>query len=93
MPSCTVDLDLDEELEARLRGLATSRGASLQQVLKEAARSYVEREEAFLRERDEDDARYREYLRTGKAVDHDEVSAWLDSIGTDNPLPPPHRRG
>jgi hypothetical protein len=52
----------------------------------------VEHEEAFERERDEDEARYRHYLQSGEAVDHAAVARWLDSIGTDNPLPPPRRR-
>ncbi len=91
MASGTIDLDLDQDLEQRLRSLAARRGASPQALLQEAAREYVEREEAFERERDEDEVRYQHYLRTGEAVDHDKVAAWLDSIGTDNPLPPPHR--
>ena len=91
MPSDTIDLDLDPDLEQRLLRLAASRGASPAALLREAAQDYVEREEAFERERDEDECRYQLYLRTGEAVDHDEVAAWLDSIGTENPLPPPHR--
>ena len=88
MPSETIDLDPD--LEQRLLRLAASRGTSPAALLREAAQHYVEREEAFGRERDEDEARYQLYLRTGEAVDHSAVTAWLDSIGTGNPLPRPH---
>jgi predicted transcriptional regulator len=92
MSSGTLELDLDEDLERRLLVIAAGRGASPRTLLQQAARDFVEREEAFARERNEDEARYQHYVGTGEAFDHSAVTAWLDSLETDNPLPPPHRQ-
>ncbi len=92
MSSGSIEMDLDQDLERRLRAIAASRGTSPRTLLQQAARDFVEREEAFARERDEDEARYQHFLGTGEAFDHSEVAAWLDSLDTDNPLPPPHRQ-
>jgi predicted transcriptional regulator len=35
------------------------------------------------------EAAYQHYKTTGLHVTHEEVAAWLDSIGTDNELPIP----
>jgi hypothetical protein len=35
------------------------------------------------------DQRWQEFTQTGHAIDHAEVEKWLDSIGTDKPLPCP----
>jgi predicted transcriptional regulator len=88
----TLELDLDQDLARRLRVTAASRGASPRTLLQQAARDFVEREEAFARERDEDEVRYQHYVGTGEAFDHSAVAAWLDSLETDSPLPPPHRQ-
>jgi hypothetical protein len=47
-----------------------------------ATRVSVERQKAVERERDADQTRYR---RIGDAVDRDNVAAWLDGFGTENP--------
>jgi predicted transcriptional regulator len=93
MRNAKTGLRIDPSTMARLHSLAIRRGSSAENLLAEALLPYLAREDAFERERVEDKARYQNYLRTGEAFDHSDVAAWLDSLGTDQPLSPPHRLG
>lgn len=76
-----VPLDLAEKVEAMASRLERSRGW----VVKQALAAWVDLEEE----------RHRMILEgladvdAGRVIDHESMRAWADSLGTDNPLPPP----
>jgi len=77
-----VPLDLAEKVEAMAARLERSRGW----VVKQALAAWVDLEEE----------RHRMILEgladvdAGRLIHHEAVRAWADSLGTDNPLPPPN---
>lgn len=83
-------LKLDEDTHRRLQALGKLRDRSPQWLMRAAVLEYLEREETYERERQEDQERWERYLLSGEAVGHDEVAEWLDSIGTDSERPCPH---
>lgn len=88
----TVAIELDQQTRQSLRELAGRRSTSTEALLEEAIKDYLAREADYECQRQDDAERYQHYLDTGEAVDHDRVAEWLDSLATDNPLPPPHHR-
>jgi predicted transcriptional regulator len=71
--------------ESRLKPLARSVerapiGLSKQGPIKTALAEYPDREEQALREREEDEARWRRYQETGEAIDQEPVLTWLDAL-------------
>jgi predicted transcriptional regulator len=82
-------IKLDETLHARLKALGALKDRSPHWLMRTAIEEYVTREEREERERQEDLARWQRYQLTGQAVPHDQVTAWLDSIGTDHEGPCP----
>ena len=80
---------LDESLHARLKTLSLSKDRTPHWLMKTAIEEYVEREEAYEREKREDMERWERYQFTGQAVSHDAVEAWLSSWGSENELPCP----
>lgn len=76
-----VPLALAERVEAMASRLERSRGW----VMKQALSAWV----------DQEDERHRmtlealEDVDAGRVIDHAQVTAWADSLGTDNPLPSP----
>ena len=80
--------------ESRLMALTRSVdrapiGSSKHGLIKTALAEYVDREEQALREREEDEARWRRYQETGEAIDQERVLAWLDALaqGRDETCP------
>lgn len=80
---------LDEALHTRLKALGALKERSPHWLMRTAIEEYVEREEAAEREQQEDMERWQRYQLTGHAIPHDQATAWLDSIGSDNELPCP----
>lgn len=76
-----VPIALAEKVEAAAARLERSRGW----VMKQALAAWV----------DEEEERHRMTLEAlddvvaGRVIDHRDVQAWADSLGTDDPLPPP----
>ena len=76
-----VPLGLAEKVDAMAARLDRSRGW----VMKQALSAWVDLEEE----------RHRMTLEgladvdAGRVIDHRAIQAWADSLGTDNPLPPP----
>lgn len=93
MAKTTLDVELDQDQQERLQALVRKRESTPEALLRQAVLDYLDREEAYERERAEDEARYQHYLRTGEAVDHDDVMAWLDSHASGTPMPPPYSDG
>ncbi len=79
---------LQPEIEAPLEKLAEKLDRSKNYLINQAIREFIERKISS-------DMRWTETLeainsvRTGKLVDEEEVSQWLESWGTDNELKPP----
>jgi len=82
MPATSVKLD--DGLKDRLKHIATTKRRSQHWLMKEAIAEYVEREEK--REAFYDDARkaWENYQATGLHVTGEEVTAWLETWGTDD---------
>ncbi len=84
-------LALDKDLQARLAALAEASCQQPEQLIEEAVREYVERQEYRNTRAREDLEAWRQFEASGRkgALSLDEVSPWLDSWGTGNELPPP----
>lgn len=76
-----VPLALAEKVELLAARLERSRGW----VVKQALHAWVGQEEERSRLTREGMAD----VQAGRVIDHQAVQAWADSLGTDNPLPPP----
>jgi predicted transcriptional regulator len=82
-------IKLDEALHTRLKALSGMKARSPHWLMKAAIEEYVAREEAYEREKREDQERWERYQATGHAIPHDAVEAWLDSWGSERELPCP----
>lgn len=89
MSQTTFGVKLDEETRARIKALAQTRKRSAHWLMKEAIGQYLAREEALEQRNREADEAWEDYLATGAFVGHEQMSAWLDSWGTDKEGPCP----
>jgi predicted transcriptional regulator len=80
---------LDDAIYDRLKALGNARDRTPHWLMKTAIVEYVEREEAYEREKNEDMERLAEYEKTGYAISNEIASKWLASVGTDCELPCP----
>lgn len=80
---------LDETLHARLKALGSIKERTPHWLMKTAIVKYLEKEETYEQEKQEDMERWQLYKTTGYAIDNEAVNHWLQSIGTDNALPCP----
>lgn len=78
-----VPLGLAEKVDAMAARLERSRGW----VMKQALAAWVDQEE----ERHRMTLEALADVDAGRVIDHQAVQAWADSLGADNPLPPPGR--
>jgi len=88
----TTSIKLDDDLRDRLRVVAKDRHRSVNRLMNEALREFVERAELraqFLREAED---AHRDYLETGLHVTQAEMDVWFEAIarGEDPLLPEPH---
>ena len=87
--STTTGIKLDLSLIDRLKALGELKDRSPHWMMKSAIEEYVDREEKAESQRLEDQARWTMYETSGRSFDNDQVSAWLESIGTDSEKPCP----
>ena len=80
---------LDEALHTRLKALGILKERTPHWLMQAAIEEYIEREEAYEREKREDMERWQRYKTTGHAVSHEQVAKWLKSIGSGQELPCP----
>jgi predicted transcriptional regulator len=80
---------LDDDTYERLKALGETRQRTPHWLMKTAIEQFVEREEAYEREKREDLERWERYKLTGQGVPHSAVKEWLASWGTENELPCP----
>jgi len=80
---------LDDETRERLKVMGGLKRRSVHWIMKEAIREYLDKEEEIEKRNREADEAWKEYRQTGKGVSHEEITAWLDSWGTDKETPCP----
>jgi len=79
----TLGIKVDEEIRSRLKTLGAARQRSTHWIMKEAILRYLEREEEIERRNKDADEAWKEYRETGQYVSHEDMTAWLDTWGTD----------
>lgn len=85
----TMGVKLDPETRDRLKSLGSIKDRSPHYLMREAIAQYLSREESAEQERRIALERWARYELTGEAVDHDDVSNWIDKlIAGENPSPP-----
>ena len=85
----TVGVKLETKIKRRLKSLAHLKERSTHWMMKVAILEYLEREEQFEREKQEDKKRLETYEATGYVISNEVVSEWLASIGSKRELPCP----
>jgi predicted transcriptional regulator len=92
--ACAMPIQLTAEQTQFVQAqIATGRYDTIEEVLAAAFRSLVAAQVADKKAnipQAEDWKRIQNYRATGKSVPHDQVAAWLSSIGTDRELPCPN---
>jgi predicted transcriptional regulator len=84
----TRGINLDQETQNRLKVLAVLRGRSPRWLMKTAILEYLDREEAFEREKkEEDEERWERYQLTGESMPHEQVAAWLEGVAVGKSAP------
>jgi predicted transcriptional regulator len=81
----TQGIKLDDNTRKRIKVLANKRQRSSHWLMKTAIEDYLEREERYEKEKEEDNVRWEHYLMTGKAIDHEKVEAWLKDLSQGKP--------
>lgn len=84
-----VAVKLDVTIHERIKHLAETRQRSTHWMMREAIQQYVEREEKREAFRQDALAAWADYQQTGFHVTGEEVTAWLESWGTDHEQPAP----
>ena len=75
--AATQGIKLDEHTRLRLKRLGEQRERSSHWLMRTAILEYLDREERYEREKQEDMARWENYQLTGEAVQHKTVAKWL----------------
>ncbi len=87
--SSTLGIKLDDQTRERLRALGELRDRSPHWLMKTAILEYLDREEAYEREKREDLERWERYQLTGEAVAHEAVQEWLEGVAAGERRPWP----
>lgn len=89
MSTSTVGVKLDDETRERLKHVADELERTPHWVIKTALAEYLDREEAALKERHEDAARWARYQESGQAIPQKQVMQWLDALAAGRKAPCP----
>ena len=73
---------LDPQTKTRLKSLGGKIDRTPHWIMKEAIEQYLDEQERYWKEREEDMARWEHYSLTGEFVPHESVATWLESVGT-----------
>ena len=87
----TSTIKLDEQTKGRLERLGEKMDRTPHLLMKTAIEKYVTEQEKYWQQREEDLDRWNDYLATGDAVPHEDVSVWIESIGTSSEKPCPKK--
>ena len=82
MPSKTVGIRLDEDLQKRLKSLGKTRDRSPHYLMKAAIETYLEIEEALEAEKTLMQDRWDRFELTGDAISQDDMKAWAETLGS-----------
>jgi predicted transcriptional regulator len=87
--AATQGIKLDDDTRKRLKALGEIRHRSPHWLMCTAIQAYLEREEAYEQEKQEDMERWERYQLTGAAISHDTATQWLEKLanGTNAPCP------
>jgi len=77
-------LKIDDELKGRIQQLASQRQRSPHWIMREAIRQYVEREEARESFKQEAQASWAAFQKTGRHLTGEEVRRWLATWGKED---------
>lgn len=80
MSTTTVGVKLDDETRQRLKVVADGLDRTPHWAIKTALAEWLDREEAALKERQEDEARWARYQESGQAIPQERVMQWLDAL-------------
>lgn len=78
--AATQGIKLDENTRARLKALGEKRNRSPHWLMRTAIQTYLEREEQYEKEKQEDKERWERYQLTGQAISHDTAAEWLNNL-------------
>ena len=76
----TTGIKLDETMRARLQALGGLKERSPHWLMKRAIAEYLEREERYEREKQEDRRRWQNYQETGAFIGHEEMQKRLNTL-------------
>ncbi len=76
----TQGIRLDEEVQRRLKWLAGRKDRSMNYLIKDAINRFLDDEERYEREREEDQARLQHFLDTGDHVTHSQMKGKLRKL-------------
>ncbi len=79
MKTVSIDVEIDQDVLARLSRLSGQRHCSTRSLARAAVIQYLEREERSEREGLEDRARWRRYEDTGECLSQKDMTDWLES--------------
>ncbi len=74
----TQGIKIDEQTRDRLKRLGERRERSPHWLMRTAIGEYLDREERYEQEKEEDMARWERYQLTGEAIPHKTVAKWLN---------------
>ncbi len=80
MATTTTGIKLNDDIRQRLKNLARLRNRTPHWLMKTAILEYLEREEAYEREKQEDEARWQRYQTDGNNIRHEEMLEWMDEL-------------
>ncbi len=78
--STTQGIKLDEATSKRLKTLAQQRNRSAHWLMRTAINDYLDREERYEKEKNEDMARWENYVLTGNAISDIDAEKWLTDL-------------
>ena len=76
----TQGIRLEEETQRRLKWLAEQKDRSMNYLIKQAIDRYLEDEERFEREKEQDQARLQHFLDTGEHITHAQMKGKLKKL-------------
>lgn len=83
MMKTTMGVKLDDETQTRLKTLGVQKERSPHWLMKRAIQEFLDREEAYEREKIEDLQRWQLYVDTGKHISHEEMQTRLKRLAAE----------
>ena len=80
MATSTLGIKLDDETRSRLKNLGEIKRRSPHWLMKEAIQQFLDAEETYEKEKNEDERRYQHYLTTGQHVSEQGMKSLLSDL-------------